>query len=62
MLRVAAVASMRTGEIEMDTDPMQALRDLEQALQFLDEMPKGEQASFGSARTRSAVLIARQYP
>lgn len=46
----------------MDTDPMQALRDLEQALQFLDEMPKGEQASFGSARTRSAVLIARQYP
>ncbi|WP_348261647.1 protein kinase [Telmatobacter sp. DSM 110680] len=55
-LRVAAIASMRIGEIEMDTDPVQALRDLDVALQFLDAMPKGEQASFGSARTRSAVL------
>jgi tetratricopeptide (TPR) repeat protein len=54
--RTAAVAAMRIGEIEMDTDPVQAIRDLDQALQFLDSSPKSEQANFGPSRTRSAVL------
>lgn len=52
----ASVAFMRVGEIEMDTDPVMAIRDLDQALEFLDSMPKGDQANFGPARTRTAVL------
>lgn len=54
--RTAAIAAMRIGEIEMDTDPVQAIRDLDQAIQFLDSMPNSEQTNFGPARTRSAVL------
>jgi hypothetical protein len=54
--QTAAVAAMRIAEIEMDTNPVQAIRDLDQALQFLDSMPKPEQANFGPTRTRSAVL------
>jgi tetratricopeptide (TPR) repeat protein len=47
---------MRIGEIEMDTDPVQAIRDLDLALHFLDAMPTAQQANFGPARVRSAVL------
>jgi tetratricopeptide (TPR) repeat protein len=54
--RIAAVAAMRIGEIEMDAAPVQAIRDLDQSLQFLDAMPKAQQANFGPARVRSAVL------
>jgi serine/threonine protein kinase len=54
--RTAAVALMRIGEIEMDTDPTQAIHDLDQGLQFLDALPASEQANFGPARTRSAAL------
>jgi len=54
--RIAAVAAMRIGEIEMDADPMQALNDLEQSVRFLDAMPKTEQTNFGPARVRAAVL------
>ncbi|MGA8088879.1 MAG: serine/threonine-protein kinase [Terracidiphilus sp.] len=54
--RVAAVAAMRIGEIEMDADPVQAIHDLDLSLQFLDTMPKTEQTNFGPARVRSAVL------
>jgi eukaryotic-like serine/threonine-protein kinase len=55
-LRTAAVAYMRIGEIEMDIDPQQAIRDLDQALQYLDHMPKKDQVKFGASRTRSAIL------
>jgi serine/threonine protein kinase len=54
--RAAAVAAMKMGEIEMDTDPMQAIRDLDQSLQFLDAMPKTDQTNFGPSRVRFAVL------
>jgi tetratricopeptide (TPR) repeat protein len=54
--RVAAVAAMRIGEIEMDADPVEAILDLDLSLQFLDAMPKTEQTNFGPARVRSAVL------
>ena len=54
--RVAAVAAMRIGEIEMNADPVQAIRDLDLSLQFLETMPKTEQTNFGPARVRSAVL------
>ena len=53
--RAAAIVSMKLGEMEMENDPTQALKDLDSSLHILDALST-DQANFIPAHLRHAVL------
>jgi tetratricopeptide (TPR) repeat protein len=54
--RSSAIVQMKIGEVEMEPDPTQALKDLDVALQRLNAFPKAEQANALPIRLRAAIL------
>jgi tetratricopeptide (TPR) repeat protein len=54
--RAAAIVSMKLGEMELENDPIQALKDLESSLQILDALSTSGQENFIPAHLRHAVL------
>jgi tetratricopeptide (TPR) repeat protein len=54
--RSSAIVQMKIGEVEMEPDPTQALKDLDVALQRLNAFPKAVQANALPVRLRAAIL------
>jgi eukaryotic-like serine/threonine-protein kinase len=54
--RGLAIMLMKIGSIELDTDPAQALKDFQIALQRLDALPAAEQTTVFTTRIRSQIL------
>jgi tetratricopeptide (TPR) repeat protein len=46
---------MKIGSVEMETDPAQALKDFQLALQRADTLPKADQSTYATMRMRSMV-------
>jgi eukaryotic-like serine/threonine-protein kinase len=56
-----AVGFVRIAEIEMQTDPAQALKDIDARLQFLAQLPREDQGKMGTIQTRNGLLVSRTY-
>jgi tetratricopeptide (TPR) repeat protein len=54
--RGLAIMLVKVGSIELDTDPAQALKDFQIALQRLDALPAAEQTTVFTTRIRSQIL------
>ena len=54
--RGLAIMLVKVGSIELDTDPAQALKDFQVALQRLDALPAAEQTTVFTTRIRSQIL------
>jgi len=54
--RSLAISQMKIGSVEMETDPVQALRDFQIALQRADALPQAEQGSLPTMRMRTQLL------
>jgi tetratricopeptide (TPR) repeat protein len=54
--RGLSINQMKIGSVEMETDPDQAFKDFQIALQRLDALPKAEQESLTSQRLRGVML------
>jgi eukaryotic-like serine/threonine-protein kinase len=54
--RGLAIMLVKVGSIELDTDPAQALKDFQIALQRLDALPATEQTTVFTTRIRSQIL------
>ena len=54
--RGLAIMLVKVGSIELDTDPAQALKDFQIALQRLDALPTAEQTTVFTTRIRSQIL------
>ncbi len=54
--RGLAIMLLKVGGIELDTDPAQALKDFQIALQRLDALPATEQTTVFTTRIRSQIL------
>lgn len=54
--RGLAILLMKIGSVEMETDPAQALKDFQVALQRADALPTAEQSAFATVRLRSMLL------
>jgi len=52
-----AIATMKIGDVEMETDPAQALKDLQLALQRLDDLPNAKQGNLSVVRLRGIMLV-----
>jgi tetratricopeptide (TPR) repeat protein len=53
--RGLSILQMKIGSVEMETDPAQALRDFQIALQRADTLPKEDQSTYTTMRMRSMV-------
>jgi tetratricopeptide (TPR) repeat protein len=53
--RGLAILQMKIGSVEMETDPAQALKDFQLALQRADSLPKDDQKTYSTMRMRSMV-------
>jgi tetratricopeptide (TPR) repeat protein len=51
-----AIATMKIGDVEMETDPAQSLKDLQLALQRLDALPNARQGNLSVVRLRGLML------
>jgi len=54
--RSLSINQLKIGSVEMETDPAQALKDYQIALQRLDALPKAEQSNLSTMRVRTIVL------
>jgi tetratricopeptide (TPR) repeat protein len=54
--RGLSIVQLKIGSTEMETDPAQALKDFQLALQRADALPASEQGSFATLRLRSWAL------
>jgi tetratricopeptide (TPR) repeat protein len=57
--RGLAVNRLKIGSVEMATDPAEALKEFQRALQISDALPKAQQASLSTVRLR-AMLLRKQ--
>jgi tetratricopeptide (TPR) repeat protein len=53
--RGLAILQMKIGSIEVETDPAQALKDFQIALQRADALPKEDQSTYATMRIRSMI-------
>jgi len=53
--RGLSILQMKIGSVEMETDPAQALKDFQLALQRADTLPKADQSTYATMRMRSMV-------
>jgi tetratricopeptide (TPR) repeat protein len=53
------IALMKIGDIELETDPTQALKDYQIALQHSDALPKAELSNLRSARMRTLLIVRK---
>ena len=53
---------MKIGSVEMETDPAEALKEFQAALQHADALPKAEQGSLPTVRMRACCCASRQTP
>ena len=54
--RGLAISQMKIGSVEMDTDPVQAYKDFQIALERADAQPKAEQSGLLTLRMRAMIL------
>ena len=54
--RGLGIVSLKIGNIEIETDPSQALRDYELAMERFDALPESKQSGLSSARMRANLL------
>jgi tetratricopeptide (TPR) repeat protein len=54
--RGLSINQMKIGSVEMETDPAQALKDFQIALQRLEALPKAEQESLSGLRLRGVMM------
>ena len=54
--RGLAITRMKIGSVEMETDPAEALKEFQAALQRADALPKAEQDSLPAVRLRDMLL------
>jgi len=57
--RGLSITRMKIGSVEMETDPAEALKEFQAALQRADALPKTEQGSLSTIRLR-AILLRKQ--
>jgi len=55
-VRILGIAQLKIGEIELETDPSQALKSFQTILQWTDALPKTEQNSLQMVRGRASLL------